>query len=129
MINSMPAIRDTPGRDRLERLRQEAKTVKIHTTLALAAVLGAIASYSSVELAEPVAKHTSTLSGQMWLEEILYGHPNWCHTQFGMSTEVFELFHIIKNTTKKVGTALFAPNLYKSIHYTNVLLKEAVNFH
>ncbi|KAJ3721411.1 hypothetical protein DFJ43DRAFT_1199980, partial [Lentinula guzmanii] len=56
---------------------------------ALTAVLGALASISSVEVAEPVAKHTSMLSGQMWLEEILYGHPDRCHTQFGMSTEVF----------------------------------------
>ncbi|KAJ3816165.1 hypothetical protein EV361DRAFT_774370, partial [Lentinula raphanica] len=56
---------------------------------ALTAVLAALASIASIQAEEPIGKHTSALTGQLWLEEILFGHPERCHTQFGMSTDVF----------------------------------------
>lgn len=33
--------------------------------------------------------HTSILSGQGWVEELLHGHPNRIRTELGVSKEVF----------------------------------------
>jgi hypothetical protein len=33
--------------------------------------------------------HTSALSGEAWLLELLCGHPNWIRTELGVSLEVF----------------------------------------
>jgi hypothetical protein len=41
----------------------------------------------SLYLREPY--HTSALSGEAWVLELLCGHPNRIHTELGVSVEVF----------------------------------------
>jgi len=39
----------------------------------------------------PIPMRTSILSGQMWLDELLAGHPERFNEQFGMSKHAFQL--------------------------------------
>lgn len=55
----------------------------------LAAIISALTAVTLGTTAQYTAKHTSILTGQMWLEDVLFGHPERCITQFGMSAEVF----------------------------------------
>lgn len=38
---------------------------------------------------DPIPYHTSRLSGEMWVQEVLTGHPDHICCEFGMSEEVF----------------------------------------
>ena len=40
---------------------------------------------------QPIPMRTSILSGQMWLDELLVGHPERFGEQFGMSKHTFQL--------------------------------------
>ncbi|TFK16778.1 hypothetical protein FA15DRAFT_552492, partial [Coprinopsis marcescibilis] len=36
--------------------------------------------------------HTSKLSGEEWVDELIHGHPDWIWTELGMHLHVFLLF-------------------------------------
>jgi hypothetical protein len=55
------------------------------STLASLAALMAIIPFSS----PPVPMRTSILSGQMWFNELMAGHPERFHEQFGMTKHTF----------------------------------------
>ncbi|KAI5996897.1 hypothetical protein F5J12DRAFT_725491 [Pisolithus orientalis] len=38
---------------------------------------------------DPIPYHTSRLSGEMWVQAVLTGHPDCICCEFGMSKEVF----------------------------------------
>ena len=49
-------------------------------------------------LANPEPYHTSILSGQMWVEELLEGHPDLIYCELGVQKEIFlELVHTLHN--------------------------------
>ena len=48
--------------------------------------------------AKPEPYHTSILSGQMWVEELLEGHPDHIYCKLGVQKEIFlELVHTLHN--------------------------------
>ena len=63
-----------------------------------AAVVSALASLAAflaiipqnILTSPPVPMRTSILSGQMWFDELMAGHPGRFHEQFGMSKSTFQ---------------------------------------
>lgn len=48
--------------------------------------------------ADPEPYHTSILTGQMWVEELLDGHPNRIYCELGLRKEVFrDLIRVLRN--------------------------------
>ncbi|KAJ7147010.1 hypothetical protein C8R44DRAFT_532916, partial [Mycena epipterygia] len=43
------------------------------------------------ERPEPRPMHTSILTGQLWLDEVMIGHPDRCRRELGMSALQFAL--------------------------------------
>ena len=59
---------------------------------ALATLTTSLAVVAQNQLSlEPIPMRTSILSGQMWLDELLAGHPERFKEQFGMSKCAFQL--------------------------------------
>ena len=59
---------------------------------ALTALMASLALVAQSPLsARPIPMRTSILSGQMWLDELLAGHPERFSEQFGMSKFAFHL--------------------------------------
>ncbi|KAJ3991320.1 hypothetical protein F5050DRAFT_1581604 [Lentinula boryana] len=50
----------------------------------MAGVLGTAGS-----MTDRTIKHGSILTGQAWVTEVLYGHPERCLNAFGMSSNIF----------------------------------------
>jgi hypothetical protein len=72
------------GRDEAQR-----RTV-VTCALATLTVLLAVVAQDPL-LPRPIPMRTSILSGQMWLDELLVGHPERFKEQFGMSKHAFQL--------------------------------------
>ena len=59
-----------------------------YAALIISIIISATANIlQSMYVQEPY--HTSALSGEAWVLELLCGHPNWIRTELGMSVKVF----------------------------------------
>ena len=76
----------------MENSQDEARTRVAVVVCVLAALttLLALVRRKPVSLT-PIPMRTSILSGQMWLDELLVGHPERFVEQFGMSKRAFQL--------------------------------------
>ena len=45
---------------------------------------------SSVTRTDPIPYHTSILTGQMWVQELLDGHPDRIHNELGIQKHIFK---------------------------------------
>ena len=78
------------GRTRLDEPRK-SKTRHQKKVLALTAALAAAAITTTTPPSpSPVPMHTSILTGQMWLDELLDGHPIRFYNAFGMKKHIFQ---------------------------------------
>ena len=78
-------------RTAMENDQDEAqKRTAVACTLAVVTAALAVATQNSL-LPTPIPMRTSILSGQMWLDELLVGHPGRFREQFGMSRSAFQL--------------------------------------
>jgi hypothetical protein len=73
---------------RWERRRKAAAALFIHTNVDLTIALASL----SLASAEPVPYHNSILTGEMWVQELLHGHPERIKTELGMSVPTFVAF-------------------------------------
>ncbi|KAF7370409.1 putative nuclease HARBI1-like protein [Mycena sanguinolenta] len=60
-------------------------------TNAVIAIIFFASHLLGIERPLPRPMHTSILSGSLWIDEILLGHPDRCHRELGMSTALFLL--------------------------------------
>ena len=61
-------------------------------------IVAALCMMMMVMLTDPEPYHTSILSGQMWVEELLEGHPDCIYCKLSVQKEVFlELIHTLHN--------------------------------
>jgi hypothetical protein len=69
----------------LEQRRRRLMVVSlIYTVIAFAATL-------HLDLPDPIPMHTSILTGQLWLNELIQGHDGRFKDQLGMAKHVFRL--------------------------------------
>ena len=72
----------------------------LHVFQIMARCLIVIATLCMVMMipANPEPYHTSILSGQMWVDELLEGHPDLIYCELGVQKEIFlELIHTLRN--------------------------------
>lgn len=84
--NRLP-VRSRPSMARHTKTKKLKKKKKIAACAAALAALVATVMNSQKSLPEP--KHTSLLTGQLWLEELLTGHPARFQEQLGLAHHVF----------------------------------------
>ena len=71
---------------------QDETKRRVAAVCALATLTTSLAVVAQNQLSlEPIPMRTSILSGQMWLDELLAGHPERFKEQFGMSKRAFQL--------------------------------------
>ena len=68
---------------------ENKQQVAVACALATLTTTLAVVAQNQLSL-EPVPMRTSILSGQMWLDELLAGHPERFKEQFGMSKGAFQ---------------------------------------
>jgi hypothetical protein len=55
-------------------------------------IIAAATLLASLATADPIPYHTSVLIGEMWVQELLAGHPDRIRTELGMRKHVFLAF-------------------------------------
>jgi hypothetical protein len=83
----------TTHKPHILKARLQAKSIAkkrrkhtMHQLLTVAA--GAIATHI-LSSADHCPMHTSILTGRLWLDELLAGHPEWFHRSMGMNKATF----------------------------------------
>jgi hypothetical protein len=88
-LSRLIARKAAEARQREKKRKEEERRRRLR---AIAAVLCTFAAYSvslALDCPDPIPKHTSLLTGQCWLDELLVGHPTRFREQFGMSKNAF----------------------------------------
>ena len=68
-------------------VRQQLQQITFLVTIILAAVASVLqALYPN----DPIPYHTSILTGQAWVSELMRGHPKQIHCELGINIHVFE---------------------------------------
>ncbi|KAF7348750.1 putative nuclease HARBI1-like protein [Mycena venus] len=83
----MPLNNDEHRRDTTFAIQRRRSALYV----AANAVLHYAAEVLGLEKPQPRPMHTSILSGQIWLDEVLSGHPDRCRRELGMSALEFAL--------------------------------------
>ena len=84
-------------------LDKQAQHATWHIQLIIAHCLMIIAVLHAMIItpADPKPYHTSILSGEMWVQELLDGHPDCILCELGVQKEVFE---VLIHTLHAIGT-------------------------
>ena len=85
--SSSVAIRSAAEKKRREKKARRARTIKVIVPLLCTIV--AFTALVGLDIKHPIPLHTSILSGEKWLQELLHGHPARMHDQLGLSARVF----------------------------------------
>lgn len=81
--------------DSKKKITKKAAKKRQRHIAVLGGTLAAIAAAMAITMSRPVPvpKHTSILTGQRWLNELLEGHGDRIHEQLGVSKHVFRKLH------------------------------------
>ncbi|KAF7371821.1 putative nuclease HARBI1-like protein [Mycena venus] len=72
-----------------KKRKEQERQRKIRLVAALSCTVAAFMASLFLEAPEPIPMHTSILTGQRWLSELLDGHPDRLRDQLGLAKHVF----------------------------------------
>lgn len=80
-----------PSTHRRDDLRSRTRRELLRNSVMLAVIAaGSIVAVADTPRAPPVPMYDSSLTGQMWMDELLAGHPQRFYNAMGMHKDVFK---------------------------------------